>query len=212
MTRIHVFCEGQTEETFVRELLVPHFQPLDLHLNSIVVSTGPKGKGGVVSYAKLRKQLLDKCKGDPKAWVTTFVDLYGLPRDFPSVPAQGEPISRARALRQAFQDDIGEHNFLANLSVHEFEGLLFSSPAAFKESFGKTEARAIADIRQSFATPEHINAGRDTAPSKRILAICEGYDKVHHGSLVALDTGLGTIRDECSLFDEWLTNLESLTG
>jgi hypothetical protein len=49
-----------------------------------------------------------------------------------------------------------------------------------------------------------------TAPSKRILSIFSQYDKVLHGSLVALDIGLETIRRECQMFNRWIERLESL--
>ena len=32
MSRVLVFVEGQTEETFVRDLLVPYFAPLGIYL------------------------------------------------------------------------------------------------------------------------------------------------------------------------------------
>ena len=46
MIRVYIFCEGQTEDTFVREVLVPHFSRLDIFVNPIVLRTGPQGKGG----------------------------------------------------------------------------------------------------------------------------------------------------------------------
>lgn len=52
MTRIFIFCEGQTEDVFVREVLRPHFQRKDILLTPIIIRTGPQGKGGVSSYGK----------------------------------------------------------------------------------------------------------------------------------------------------------------
>lgn len=54
MTRVHVFCEGQTEEVFVREVLTPYFQRMQIWLNPIIIRTGPQGKGGVSSYGKIK--------------------------------------------------------------------------------------------------------------------------------------------------------------
>lgn len=123
MTRIFIFCEGQTEDVFVREVLRPHFQRIDVLLTPIIIRTGPQGKGGVSSYGKIRRQIEIKCKEDPTAWVTTFLDFYGLPTDFPAMGAAGSSIDRAKAVEKAFQDDIAQRNFLANLIIHEFEGL-----------------------------------------------------------------------------------------
>lgn len=66
-------------------------------------------------------------------------------------------------------------------------------------------------IRQQSGTPEHINDNSTTAPSKRIKALIPKYNKVLHGLLVAGETGLDRIRNECPRFNGWLTRLESLT-
>jgi hypothetical protein len=213
MTRVHVFCEGQTEETFVREVLREHFEPQNIWLNPILVRTSRYGKGGISTYGKIKRQIERKCKEDETAWVTTLFDFYGLPGDFPG-PSKGEILpsfNRAKKVINAFQEDIGLHNFIANLVVHEFEGLLFSYPDAFSGWFDKTEiVDEIEAIRSNYETPEHINDGNTSAPSKRILGICDSYDKVLHGSLLALDIGLDTIKDECLFFDEWLKKIEAL--
>ena len=85
MTRIHIFCEGQTEETFVREMLQDHFQRMDIFVNPIVVRTSKTGKGGVSTYGKIKNQVIRKCREDQTAWVTTMLDFYGLPTDFPDL-------------------------------------------------------------------------------------------------------------------------------
>jgi hypothetical protein len=215
MIRVHVFCEGQTEELFLREILQPHFARKDIWLNPIVVRTGPRGKGGVVTYGKLKWQIEKKCKEDPAAWVTTLLDFYGLPPDFPAGSAEDgakrdSPV-RAQDAESAFQQDIPFRNFLAHLILHEFEALLFSRPEAFDGWFDEGGiVPALQSIRDRFDTPEHIDDGRETAPSKRIRSICRRYDKVLHGTLIALDIGLDAIRAECPKFDAWISRLERL--
>ena len=44
MIRVHILVEGQTEESFVRELLVPHFMERGIYL-SIVLATTKRVKG-----------------------------------------------------------------------------------------------------------------------------------------------------------------------
>ena len=213
MTRVHVFCEGQTEDVFVREVLGPHFQRLNIWLNPIIIRTGPQGKGGAASYGKIKWQVENKCKEDPAAWVTTMLDFYGLPSDFPAMASKGDSLTRARTVKSAFQADIGQPNFISNIIVHEFESLLFSAPTAFAEWFDEEHiVNRLTSVRNNFTTPEHIDDGRTTAPSKRILAVCNTYDKVAHGSLIALDIGLDTIRRECPLFDAWVKQLEGLNA
>lgn len=209
MTRIHVFCEGQTEETFVKEVLGPYFQNLEIWVNPIILRTGPQGKGGVTSYGKVKWQIEKKCKEDPNSWVTTLIDYYALPTDFPSKDGTG--FDKPQAAKLALEEDIGQPNFLANFLIHEFEGLLFSDTEKFSlwfDDHGVTTE--LAEIRAKYETPEQINDGRRTAPSKRILSVCSGYDKVIHGSLIAMDIGLDTIRAECPIFDSWIKSIEAL--
>jgi len=103
MTRIHIFCEGLTEDVFVREVLRPHFDRLAVSLNPIILRTGAHGKGGVVTYGKVKWQVENKCKEDPDSWVTTLLDFYGLPKDFPGMNSAGNSIDRAKAVELSFQ-------------------------------------------------------------------------------------------------------------
>ncbi|MEB3189721.1 MAG: DUF4276 family protein [Snowella sp.] len=212
MTRLHIFCEGQTEETFVRDVLAEHFSRLEIWLNSIVIRTSKTGKGGAVSYGKIKRQIEEKCKEDKSAWVTMLVDLYGLPSDFPGIDTtEKDPFKKAQSILSTIQADINQPNFIPNLIVHEFEGLLFSNPQIFSNYFDMPEIdEKLVNIRQAFESPEHINDGQETAPSKRILTLCYDYEKVVHGSLIAIDIGLDQIRKECAFFDKWMKRLEDL--
>lgn len=213
MIRVNVFVEGQTEETFVRELLYGYFQDKNIYLNPILVRTSTTGKGGVVSYAKIKPQLHRKCLEDKTAFVTTMFDLYALPNDFPgsdSLPKTSDPFQKAEYLEAEMGKDIGHQNFIPNLLVHEFEGLLYSNPQVFVGWFDESVVGILQGERDVFPSPEHINDSPVTAPSKRIRNCCEGYDKPLHGSLLAIDIGLDTIRRECQHFHKWLLRLENI--
>ncbi|RUT01251.1 hypothetical protein DSM106972_068020 [Dulcicalothrix desertica PCC 7102] len=215
MIRINVFVEGQTEETFVRELLYGYFQEKNIFLNPILVKTSSVSKGGVVSYAKIKPQLNKKCLEDRSAFVTTMFDLYTLPNDFPgksSLPQTSDPFQKAEYLEQELSKDIGHKNFIPNLLVHEFEGLLYSKAQAFSEWFDASVVNTLEAERNAFPSPEHINDDPATAPSKRILRCCDGYEKPLHGSLIAIDIGLDTIRQQCQHFNQWLRRLENLSS
>lgn len=213
MIRVHIFVEGQTEETFVRELLYDYFLDKNIYINPILVRTSKTGKGGVVSYAKIKPQVNRKCLEDTKAFVTTMFDMYALPKDFPgnsSLPKINDPLQKAEYLEREMSTDIGQKNFIPNLLVHEFEGLLYSNPQAFAEWFDENAVSTLQTERNAFASPEHINDSPITAPSKRIRNCCNGYDKPLHGSLLAIDIGLDTIRLECQHFNKWLLRLENM--
>ncbi len=145
--------------------------------------------------------------------VTSLVDFYGF---------HGKGTKTVEELEQDLNDRVREslsqlwdqRKLIPYVQKHEFEGLLFSSPNAFRLVVGSASNQAIAqliDIRSSFQTPEEINDNPNTAPSKRISVVMPGYHKRLHGPLVADATGLAVIRKECPRFDNWVARLESLT-
>lgn len=215
MSRLYVLVEGQTEEAFVNELLVPHYARRELYLFPIIVRTSPGYKGGVVSYAKIKPQLEKLCKQHASAHVTTMFDLYALPTDFPGrnsadYPRQGSGHDKAVFLEQALAQDIDRRQFIPHLLVHEFEALLFAGLQAF-ETWTDDDS-VLEPLRQVHKNtePEDINDGPNTAPSKRILAAMADYQKPLHGPLIACDIGLDAIRASCPHFSGWLGKIEAL--
>lgn len=214
MSRVYLLVEGQTEETFVRELLQPHYARLGLYLTPIIVSTSPGHKGGVTSYAKVRPQIERLCKQDDDAHVSTMFDLYALPSDFPGKsdsawPQDGSGHDKATFVETHMAQDINQGNFIPNIVVHEYEAFLFVQPERFADWAEQRVVNALKSARESCA-PEDINDGPRTAPSKRILAVMPGYQKPFHGPLLACDMGLDAIRADCPHFNEWLNRLETL--
>lgn len=214
MTRLYLLVEGQTEETFVRELLVPHYVRMGLYLTPILVETRPGYKGGLVSYAKVRPQIERLCKQHAGAFVTTMFDLYGLPNDF---PGKNSPqwtglrngADKASLIERELAQDIHQCNFVPYIQVHEFEALLFVQP----QQFGSWADRSIAEALQKVVAataPEEINDHPDTAPSKRILTAMPQYQKPFHGPLIACDIGLDAMRAACPHFAQWLTRIDGL--
>jgi hypothetical protein len=212
-----VLVEGQTEERFVKTVLAPEFYPMELYIVPTILTTkkvkdGPNFKGGVTRYVHFKNdaQLLLRGAGD--ALVTTLVDYYGLPDDFPGMATRppGNALARLVHVEQAIAANFGgDPRFLPFLAMHEFEALLFSSPDVVPQVLTATQnINAFAQIRQSFSTPEEINEGADTSPSKRILKLFPGYRKPLHGPLAAERIGLKAMRAECPHFAAWLQKLE----
>ena len=65
---------------------------------------------------------------------------------------------------------------------------------------------------EKFPSPELINDGSTTAPSKRINKFIPGYEdaKVSVAPLIAKKIGLPAIRQKCPHFDAWISQLEQL--
>lgn len=213
MIRLNIVCEGQTEENFVKEILAPHL------LSKGIIAT-PHNLGTGTQYAKLRKKVLEWLKQEPTSWVTTLVDLYAMPDDFPGFQAHQNkrPPDRIRALEQAFQADVEKEGldnwrFIPHYQLHEFEALLFSDPDIMEEWLGidyDLVPGAFQAVLRQFGSPEEIDTNRDKAPSKQILKLIPNYNKPAFGMIVAMEIGLEKMRAACPHFKEWLTRLETL--
>jgi hypothetical protein len=221
LTRVKIIVEGQTEESFVENVLAPVLWPLDVYVTPILLGI-PGHKGGNVRYAHVKRDILLHLRQDPTAYCSTMLDLYGLGGGFPGlpVPTNQSGLQRAQSIERAIYDDIlaaipefrPERRFYPYLQVHEFEGLLFSDPDAFARGLGQlTIAGQLHVIRNAFPTPEDINDNPASAPSKRVLGIYSSYRKVIEGTVAAQEVGVPTMRQQCPHFHEWVSRLEAAT-
>lgn len=220
MIRIHIICEGQTEESFINEVLADYFVAHNIYLIPSLIGR-PGHKGGNFRFERLFQDVRSRLLRDKSAYCTTLFDFYGLPEDFPGkedasyyVDYKVKAEAVENALKSELQNKLGSdvlQRFIPYVQMYEFEGLLFSDVNALANGLNQPQLlSALQSIRDSFVCPEVINNSRETAPSKRLLKLFTAYDKPLHGSLVALEIGLGTIRAQCPRFNQWLTQLEQL--
>ena len=90
MKRLLVLVEGRTEETFVWNVLQPHLglfgvSPTAVVLKTKRVKSGGAFRGGVTSTAQVLGDLRRLLGDTGAAAVTTIIDYYGLPDDFPGM-------------------------------------------------------------------------------------------------------------------------------
>ena len=217
MKRAHVLVEGQTEETFVQGVLRPHLLQQEIELTPVLVATkrlksGGKFKGGITDYGKVRNDLL-RLLGDTSAdLVTTMMDFYGLPADFPgmrTLPRRAASSERADHLEAALRADLGHGRFFPYLSLHEFEALLFTAPAEVDVTFPGCR-KALEEICSRVASPEEINDGKETHPAARLARLIPTYRKPLHGPTISGRIGLPSLRARCPHFNDWVTRLERL--
>ena len=88
MIRLAILVEGQTEEKFVKELLIPYFLKINIVITPITLKTKRTSsmadyKGGMVTFSKAKKELLKLIPSFD--FVTTMFDYYGLKKDFPGI-------------------------------------------------------------------------------------------------------------------------------
>lgn len=219
MSKVLILVEGQAEETFVKRVLAPYLSTKGVLLIPKLATTkrvksGTDFKGGIVSFGKTRNDILRLLKDTSAVAVTTLIDFYGLPTDFPGHKGtpKGSCYDRVAHLEQSFKEDVNHSKFIPYFAVHEFEAMLFVAPQYFAKLF--PEKLSLSDslfkIKSDFSSPEEIDEGPATAPSKRLLSLAPQYRKPLHGSIATADTGIEQIRKECPHFNEWLTKLESL--
>ena len=216
MKKVLVLVEGQAEETFVTEVLGSHLRKVGVDVIPKLATTkrvkgGPHFKGGVVTYGKIRNDLTKLLSDTSAAKVTTMLDLYRLPQDFPGrnrMP-RGSCYKRVEYLEKRWQEDILHRKFLPYLALYEFEAMVFTDPQKIAEAFpDKIVLPELIKIKAKFSSPEEIND--QVPPSKRIIKLVPEYEKPLYGPLIILDIGLDRIRAECPHFDDWLKQLEAL--
>ena len=208
-----IYCEGQTEEHFIKEILAPYFEEKQIILSAKICNTESKGSGGVSKYSKIKGEIEKLCGSNKHAIITTMLDYYGLPKDTEGYIKNinsnllTDDISK---IEKAIFKDIRYKNFIPNLILHEFEGLLFSKPEAFSciSNSSQKKINELGEIKKDFPTPEHINNSFEKKPSARIENIYPSYKKIIDGITIAKKIGIENIRKECPHFEEWLKNIE----
>ncbi len=212
-----VLVEGQTEEGFVKRVLDPFFHSKNIFLTPTVIKTkreirGPDHKGGVNSYNQVKRDILPLLNDTSADIITTMIDYYALPSDFPGYNNRpdGNCYHRVEFMENQFSADIRHPKFLPYIQLHEFEALIFASedriPGAFINVPGKL--RQVTSINKSFNSPEEINENPNTAPSKRLKSIFPDYEKTFHSQLILAQVNIETLRTKCSHFNSWITKLE----
>ena len=219
-----VVGEGQTEETFIRGVLVPFLALKEVMVHARLIPTSKHGaKGGALKRDRVLRYLRNTLRERGNTYVTTFFDLYGLPTDFPGrreAEKIADPIQQAQAIEATFtaaaiaEAGCRGDRFFAHIQPHEFEALLFSDVThfGFLESAWEDRTSSLQAVRDGAFTPEHINHGETTHPSARLGALLTPpkYNKVLHGSLLAESIGLERMRAECNHFAAWCDRLEGL--
>ena len=223
MTEPVVVGEGHTEESFIKGLIAPMLAEQAVYVTARLPRTSRRARGGALATDRVLYHLPRILKERDDVYVSTFFDLYGLASDFPGVSGAkvvSDPIERARAIEAAFGAAVVEgaecrpERFLPHVQPYEFESLLFADVSAFA-SIRSTWRGCVAElrhVRESVATPEHINDGPMTHPSAQLGRTLNepGYDKRLDGPAVAALIGHERIRAECRHFGHWLGRLEAL--
>lgn len=227
--RLLIHVEGQTEESFVNNVLASYL--LDHGFSSVgarLVGNARQRarRGGIRAWPSVRKGIANHLMSDRSCAATTMVDYYGLPQDGEGKwPGRREAATlpferRARHVEDACMCDLSKHvrpdvgrRLVPFVMIHEFEALLFSDCRRFADGIGQPQMfDELRQIRDQFSTPEKINDSPEGAPSKRVQRLIPEYQKPFMGTLASLEIGISTMQQACPHFADWLERLTKLAA
>ncbi len=199
MVRGAISVEGLTEEIFVKNFLYDYFVSRNIFLTSI-------NMGGNVSINHAKNELEKIAFNFDK--VTTMYDFYGFKDKQPSDTKKSLEQKIKTSLNQTIASKVFPY-----VQMHEFEGLLFSSPAVIgthvtAQSGQNVSVWAQGILNNFSGKPEDINNSPVTAPSKR-LEQYTSYKKTIDGPSIARAIGLQNIRQQCPGFNAWIAMMEN---
>ncbi len=212
MKRLYIIVEGQTEQEFVNSVIAPYIQQYGVYsVTPVLIRTSKTGRGGFVNYNHFKndtKRLLYSKKTD--FVVSMFVDYFRIPKNIPNKDKWEHVenhLEQIIMMENCIAEDINDNRFIPYIQMHEFEALLFSSNKGFQTYFTEEESKNTQNIIDTYNNPEDINTSPQGAPSKRLLAIKNNYEKVLDGNLIALEIGISDIIAKCPRFRAWTERL-----
>ena len=183
---------------------------------------GRENRGGMTTYSRVRNDIITCLRSDQTAYVSTMVDFFRLPTDFPGYEEAMSCLDHcqsATVLEHEWKQDIlfalpgmPADRFIPYIQLHEFEALLYTDLRVLElEYFDPADLRRIQTLYEETKDipPEEINHGAETAPSKRLLKTVS-YQK-GDGPAELLDViTIDKIRQKCGHFSQWLDTLQRL--
>ncbi|CAI9429395.1 DUF4276 domain-containing protein [Candidatus Ornithobacterium hominis] len=217
MKRLLIIVEGDTEKEFIDKVLSPYLYTKGLQ--SVDCFKIKHTKGGLTKYQHIKTDLIN-CVYENNVLVSTIIDFYALPKDFPKYEDAKRIVNkdeRLSFLETAIIEDIETEkgksfpNLLPYIQLHEFEALVFSSIDAIRALYSEHDAKfyEIEQVMATYPNPEDINDSPQTAPSKRLKnnQLIKGYNKVNDGIMIIEEAGIDVVLAKCPRFGKWVEKL-----
>jgi len=222
---VYIVVEGQTEQTFIRDVLAPVLGNGGIYLYPVII--GKSGhKGGDIRFERAKNDIGLLLKQQKDSFVSTMFDYFGIDSEWPGKPEvtqqlrSGNKLSaihKAVILEKAMQKTIGDafpgynadRRFIPYIAMHEFEALLFSDAKILSDKISLPIAQ-IQKILAEYKNPEEINDNPKNAPGKQLAVLIKGYRKVVTGKIISEAIGIDVMRQHCPHFADWLSLLEQL--
>jgi len=222
MRDLYIIVEGETEEEFVKRLLVPYLYARGLtgHIQAILVfvSGGGHGHSNTQHFLNTIEPVLYQ-RGEPV--ITSLLDFFRFPRKqaaFAACSALATASQQANCLEQALFDAVQAirpyRYFVPYVQVHEFEALLFAD-AAGHALHAPGILADVAAVIDAYSAAEEINSRPELAPSKRLAAIYRAHRQAYRKGADAVDVaeliGMDRLLEKCPRFKAWVESLLSAT-
>ena len=222
---IYIIVEGQTEQTFVRDVLAPQMANKGIYLYPALI--GKSGhKGGNVRFDRVKQDIGHFLKQRNDTYISTMFDYFRIDSKWPGKKEVDQQIRNGATLTandkaelleastyqnivKTFSKYHPQNRFIPYIEMHEFEALLFSDVSILAEK-SKIDILQIQKIIEEYKNPEEINDEPVNSPAKRLKTLNHTYQKVVMGKVITEAIGIPGIRKKCSHFNDWLTKLEKL--
>jgi hypothetical protein len=222
---IYIIVEGQTEQTFVRDVLAPQMATQGIYLYPALI--GKLGhKGGNIRFDRVKQDIGHFLKQRHDTYISTMFDYFRIDSMWPGKKEVDQKIQNGATLTafdkaelletstyqnivKTFSKYHPENRFIPYIEMHEFEALLFSDVNILAEK-SKIEVLHLQKIIEEYKNPEEINDDPVKSPAKRLKTLNHTYQKVVMGKVIAKAIGIPSIRKKCAHFNDWLTKLEEL--
>lgn len=226
VNNIEVFLvvEGQTEQTFIRDVLAPEMAQKGIYLHAALIGK-PGHKGGDIRFERAKEDIANFLAQRNDTFVSMMLDYFRIDTSWPGRHLVTQKIQAGtklsatqkaslieeetlKKITELFPDYQAEKRFIPYIEMHEFEALLFSDASILASKIG-VELTHVQKILDEHDNPEEINDDPNNAPSKRLEAM-SNYRKVAMGKTISEAIGIHKIRSRCPNFHNWLTKLEKL--
>jgi hypothetical protein len=127
---IYFMAEGATEVQFIESSLRSYFYQKGIY------DIRAFDFGGAISYTRYQKDVNTFLKREKDIIVTTMIDFFRLPGDFPGFEAAKRLNGAERQIEHIeiqISRKINDRRFVPYIQLHEFEGLLFSDMKGFNQ-------------------------------------------------------------------------------
>ncbi len=177
-----------------------------MNVQKIITNRKLHKKGGNINYQYLENDI-NRILAQGNVIITTFLDFFRLPTNFPGYSANVADIS---LIEKSIHGKFDNHSDLVPyIQKHEIEALMYSSMDGFEIVVDKPKAlQELEEIFNKYNNPEDINTNPEKAPSKRLERIF-GYDKVVDGEMILEAIGIDKIISKCPRFSEWLEKIKA---